>query len=314
MKRKVTTADATVTQAPEEALKRFASNHHGKNASYIPYLASVPSQLFGISIMFCDGTHAEVGDTDYEFAIESISKVFTLAHVLDEYSPQTLRSKIGCDPTGEPFNSVVALELHKGRPLTPFVNAGAMATVSLIKAENPQVRWEKIQATYNAFAGRELSVNEEVYKSEAASNQHNRGIAWLLQSYGYMYADPMEVCAVYTRQCSVSITCQDLVTMGVTLANGGVNPLTGKRVLEAKNVAPILSEMTLNGLYDTTGDWYYKVGLPGKSGVGGGILAVVPGVCAIAAFAPPLDVAGNSVRGQLAAEYLSRTLNLSLLH
>ncbi|MGO3531719.1 glutaminase A [Pseudomonas helleri] len=314
MKRKVTTADATVTQALEEALKRFASNHHGKNASYIPYLASVPSQLFGISIMFCDGTHAEVGDTDYEFAIESISKVFTLAHVLDEYSPQTLRSKIGCDPTGEPFNSVVALELHKGRPLNPFVNAGAMAIVSLIKAENPQVRWEKIQATYNAFAGRELSVNEEVYKSEAASNQHNRGIAWLLQSYGYMYADPMEVCAVYTRQCSVSITCQDLVTMGVTLANGGVNPLTGKRVLEAKNVAPILSEMTLNGLYDTTGDWYYKVGLPGKSGVGGGILAVVPGVCAIAAFAPPLDVAGNSVRGQLAAEYLSRTLNLSLLH
>jgi len=314
MKRKVTTADATVTQALEEALKRFASNHHGKNASYIPYLASVPSQLFGISIMFCDGTHAEVGDTDYEFAIESISKVFTLAHVLDEYSPQTLRSKIGCDPTGEPFNSVVALELHKGRPLNPFVNAGAMATVSLIKAENPQVRWEKIQATYNAFAGRELSVNEEVYKSEAASNQHNRGIAWLLQSYGYMYADPMEVCAVYTRQCSVSITCQDLVTMGVTLANGGVNPLTGKRVVEAKNVAPILSEMTLNGLYDTTGDWYYKVGLPGISGVGGGILAVVPGVCAIAAFAPPLDVAGNSVRGQLAAEYLSRTLNLSLLH
>ena len=314
MKRKVTTADATVTQALEEALKRFASNHHGKNASYIPYLASVPSQLFGISIMFCDGTHAEVGDTDYEFAIESISKVFTLAHVLDEYSPQTLRSKIGCDPTGEPFNSVVALELHKGRPLNPFVNAGAMATVSLIKAENPQVRWEKIQATYNAFAGRELSVNEEVYKSEAASNQHNRGIAWLLQSYGYMYADPMEVCAVYTRQCSVSITCQDLVTMGVTLANGGVNPLTGKRVVEAKNVAPTLSEMTLNGLYDTTGDWYYKVGLPGKSGVGGGILAVVPGVCAIAAFAPPLDVAGNSVRGQLAAEYLSRTLNLSLLH
>ena len=136
MKRKVTTADATVTQALEEALKRFASNHHGKNASYIPYLASVPSQLFGISIMFCDGTHAEVGDTDYEFAIESISKVFTLAHVLDEYSPQTLRSKIGCDPTGEPFNSVVALELHKGRPLNPFVNAGAMATVSAL-GENP---------------------------------------------------------------------------------------------------------------------------------------------------------------------------------
>ena len=174
---------------------------------------------------------------------------------------------------------------------------------------NHDQRWR-----YNVFAGRELTVNDEVYQSEAKTNQHNRGIAWLLQSYGYMYADPMEVCAVYTRQCSVAITCHDLVTMGATLANGGVNPISGKRAVRANNVAPILSEMTLNGLYDTTGDWYYKVGLPGKSGVGGGILAVVPGVCAIAAFAPPLDGAGNSVRGQLAAEYLSRTLNLSLLH
>ena len=314
MKHKPSTVDSAVKKALDEALLRFSSNQHGKNASYIPYLASVPPHLFGISIMFCDGTHAEVGDTDYAFAIESISKVFTLARVLDEVGPQVLRSKIGCDPTGEPFNSVIALELHKGRPLNPFVNAGAMATVSLLEADSAQARWDQIQATYNAFAGRELMLNDEVYQSEASSNQHNRGIAWLLQSYGYMHADPMQVCDVYTRQCSMSITCHDLVTMGATLANGGVNPVTDKQVVAAKNVAPILSEMTLNGLYDTTGDWYYKVGLPGKSGVGGGILAVVPGVCAIAAFAPPLDVAGNSVRGQLAAEYLSRTLNLSLLH
>ena len=313
MKIQPTTVDDSVTHALQTAHQRFASNHHGKNASYIPYLASVPANLFGISIMFCDGTHAEVGDTDYAFAIESISKVFTLAHVLDDIGPQSLRSKIGCDPTGEPFNSVVALELHKGRPLNPFVNAGAMATVSLLKAQTAKERWEKIHATYNAFAGHELAVNEEVYASEASSNQHNRGIAWLLQSYGYMHADPMQVCDVYTRQCSVAITCRDLVTMGATLATRGVNPVTQQRVVEANNVAPILAEMTLNGLYDTTGDWYYKVGLPGKSGVGGGILAVVPGVCAIAAFAPPLDVAGNSVRGQLAAEHLSRTLNLSLL-
>ena len=314
MKHKPSTVDSAVKKALDEALLRFSSNQHGKNASYIPYLASVPPHLFGISIMFCDGTHAEVGDTDYAFAIESISKVFTLARGLDEVGPQVLRSKIGCDPTGEPFNSVIALELHKGRPLNPFVNAGAMATVSLLEADSAQARWDQIQATYNAFAGRELMLNDEVYQSEASSNQHNRGIAWLLQSYGYMHADPMQVCDVYTRQCSMSITCHDLVTMGATLANGGVNPVTDKQVVAAKNVAPILSEMTLNGLYDTTGDWYYKVGLPGKSGVGGGILAVVPGVCAIAAFAPPLDVAGNSVRGQLAAEYLSRTLNLSLLH
>ena len=314
MTHKPTTVDDKVKQALNEAHQQFANNHHGKNASYIPYLASVPSHLFGISIMFCDGSHAEVGNTDDAFAIESISKVFTLAQALDEIGPQKLRSKIGCDPTGEPFNSVIALELHKGRPLNPFVNAGAMATVSLLQADTAQARWDKIHAKYNAFAGRELTVNDEVYESEASTNQHNRGIAWLLQSYGYMHADPMEVCDVYTRQCSVSITCNDLVTMGVTLANGGVNPVTGKRAVEAKNVAPILAEMTMSGLYDTTGDWYYKVGLPGKSGVGGGILAVVPGICAIAAFAPPLDVAGNSVRGQLAAEHISRTLNLSLLH
>lgn len=314
MTHKPTTVDDKVKQALNEAHQQFANNHHGKNASYIPYLASVPSHLFGISIMFCDGSHAEVGNTDDAFAIESISKVFTLAQALDEIGPQKLRSKIGCDPTGEPFNSVIALELHKGRPLNPFVNAGAMATVSLLQADSAQARWDKIHAKYNAFAGRELTVNDEVYESEASTNQHNRGIAWLLQSYGYMHADPMEVCDVYTRQCSVSITCNDLVTMGVTLANGGVNPVTGKRAVEAKNVAPILAEMTMSGLYDTTGDWYYKVGLPGKSGVGGGILAVVPGICAIAAFAPPLDVAGNSVRGQLAAEHISRTLNLSLLH
>ncbi|MGO2768828.1 glutaminase A [Pseudomonas taetrolens] len=314
MQQKPTTVDDVVKQVLNESHQRFSANHHGKNASYIPYLASVPSHLFGLSIMFCDGSHAEIGHSDYPFAIESISKVFTLAQAMEEVGPQTLRSKIGCDPTGEPFNSVVALELHKGRPLNPFVNAGAMATVSLLNAQTSQARWDKIHAIYNAFAGRELSVNEEVYQSEASSNQHNRGIAWLLQSYGYMYAEPMEVCDVYTRQCSIEITCNDLVCMGVTLANGGVNPVSGARVMEAKNVPQILAEMMMNGLYDTTGDWLYKVGLPGKSGVGGGILAVVPGVCAIAAFSPPLDPAGNSVRGQLAAEHLSRTLNLSLLH
>ncbi len=314
MQAKPTTVDERVRQVLAEAHQRFAKVDDGANASYIPYLASVPSSLFGISIMFCDGSHAEIGDTGFAFAIESISKVFTLARVMEEVGAAAVRGKIGCDPTGEPFNSVIALELHQGRPLNPFVNAGAMATVSLIGADSAEGRWQKIIDTYSAFAGHALTVNEEVYRSEAGSNEHNRGIAWLLKSYGYMYADPMEVCDVYTRQCSVAITCQDLAAMGATLAAGGVNPATRARVVGADNVPPILAEMTMNGLYDTTGDWLYKVGLPGKSGVGGGILAVVPGVCAIAAFAPPLDAAGNSVRGQLAAEYISRTLGLSLLH
>ena len=159
--------------------------------------------------------------------------------MLDQVGPQALRSKIGCDPTGEPFNSVVALELHKGRPLKPFVNAGAMATVSLVEADSAQARWDQTQATYNAFSGRELTVNDAVYQSEASSHQHNRGIAWLLQSYGYMYAEPMEVCAVYTRQCSVSITCHDLVTMGAALANADVIA-----DLQTKNVALLRADWT----------------------------------------------------------------------
>lgn len=312
MQSKVNTVTDEVRQVLNEAHQHFANTHHGKNASYIPYLATVPSHLFGISMMFCDGTQADIGHSDYPFAIESLSKVFTLARAMEEVGAAKLRSKIGCDPTGEPFNSVVALELHKGRPLNPFVNAGAMATVSLLSADSAKARWEIIQQTYNDFAGKALTVNEEVYTSESQSNQHNKGMAWLLKSYGYMYADPMEVCDVYTRQCSVEITCNDLAVMGAVLANGGVHPHTQKVLIKPQHIPQILAEMTMNGLYDTTGDWLYKVGLPGKSGVGGGILAVVPGVCAIAAFSPPLDAAGNSVRGQLAAEYISKALNFNL--
>jgi len=187
-----------------------------------------------------------------------------------------------------------------------------MATVSLVKASSADERWNRIHDNMSLFAGRTLSLNEEVYKSEATTNQHNRGIAWLLASYGYMYSDPIEACDVYTKGCSVNITAVDLATMGATLAAGGINPVTKKRVNAEANVPKILAEITINGLYDSTGDWQYRVGLPGKSGVGGGILAVVPGVLAIGTFAPPLDIFGNSVRGQLAAEYLSNQLKLNL--
>ena len=308
----VKTVTPLVKQVLSDAHQKFSPHKGGKNASYIPYLASVPADLFAISIMFCDGTQVDVGDSDYLFAIESISKTFTLVKALEDVGASQLRSKIGCDPTGEPFNSVIALELHKGRPLNPFVNAGAMATVSLVKAESAEDRWNKIHTLYNDFAGRELSVNEEVYRSESETNQHNRGIAWLLQSYGFMYSDPMEACDVYTRQCSIELSCKDLAVMGAVFANGGVHPVTGKALVQSQHIPQILAEMSMSGLYDTTGDWLYKVGLPGKSGVGGGIVAVVPGVCAIALFSPPLDAAGNSVKGQLAAEYISRALHLNL--
>jgi glutaminase len=198
----------------------------------------------------------------------------------------------------------MAIELHCGKPLNPFVNAGAIATVSLIQATSAEDRWQKMISTMSRFAGRTLAVNQEVYSSEATTNQHNRGIAWLLDSYGFMYSEVVPALDLYTRGCSVEITAADLATMGATLATGGVNPLCQERVISGTNVSRILAEMTMNGLYDSTGDWLYKVG--------GGILAVVPGKLAIGVFAPPLDVYGNSVRGQLAAQHLSQTLGLNI--
>jgi glutaminase len=308
----VTFTSAQLRTALDAAHASNADVRDGKNADYIPFLATVPANLFGLVIALVDGTILEVGDSRYEFAIESVSKVFTLAAALEALGPEAVREKIGADPTGEPFNSVMAIELHRGRPLNPFVNPGAIATASLVPATDRADRWKKISGTLDAFAGRKLRVLDEVYASESATNQHNRGIAWLLRSYGYCYCDPEEATDVYTRQCSVAVTAADLAVMGATLAAGGVNPLTKTRVVAREHVPKILAEMTMNGLYDTTGDWQYKVGLPGKSGVGGGIFAVVPGVMAIGSFAPPLDVAGNSVKGQRAVQQLSDALSLNL--
>ncbi len=302
----------TIRKVLQDAHGKFALLNDGDNASYIPYLAKVPSSLFGLAVTTVDGQVFEVGDTRYEFAIESISKAFTLALVMEQVGPDELRAKIGAEPTGLPFNSVEAIDLHGGKPLTPLVNAGAMATVSLLEAGNDDERWQKLLSGYSRFAGRQLSLNQEVYASEAATNFHNRAIAWLLYSYGTMYSDPMESCDVYTKQCSVGVTAADLATMGGTLAAGGINPVTKIRVLSDSNVPRILAEMTMEGLYESSGDWAYKVGLPGKSGVGGGLVAVVPGVLAISSFSPPLDPVGNSVRGQRAIEYVASKLKLNV--
>lgn len=291
---------------------QYRNNRDGANASYIPALAQVPSDLFGIVVVTADGQVFEVGDTQYAFAIESISKVFSMALVMEELGAQVVHKKVGADPTGLPFNSVIAVELHKGKPLSPLVNAGAMSTVSLLPAKTADERWAKLLDGYSRFAGRPLTLLQDVYTSEAATNFHNRGIAWLLYSYGTLYSDPLEACDVYTRQCSVAITARDLATMGATLAAGGVNPITQERVVGAANVPPILAEMTMEGLYDASGDWAFDVGLPGKSGVGGGILAVAPGRLAIAAFAPPLDPVGNSVKGVLAVQHVANALGLNV--
>jgi glutaminase len=298
--------------AVNEAYQMFKNEKTGKNADYIPYLAQVDSKLFGIAVVTTDNKSYTLGDIDYSFSIQSISKVFTLALAMQEQGADKVFEKIGSEPTGRPFNSVLAvvdMPSHTGNPL---VNAGAIATTSLVSGSNANEKWNKILSFYGAAAGEKLSLIDEVYKSEAATNQGNRALAALLLKYERIYSDPLESVDTYTKQCSVGVNVKQLARMGATLANNGVNPVTGQRVISAQNVPYILSTMTMAGLYDGSGGWAWHVGLPAKSGVGGGILAVVPGKGAIAVFAPPLDEAGNSVKAQKVIAYVADKLALNL--
>ncbi|MEM9222295.1 MAG: glutaminase A [Pseudomonadota bacterium] len=298
--------------AVADAYRKALECSGGNNADYIPFLAEIPSHLCAVAVAACDGSVFEAGDSSYEFAIESISKVFTLALVTETIGPQAVRAKIGANPTGLPFNSVIALELNQGKPMSPLVNAGAISTVSLVAGDSCQDRWAAILDAHSRFAGRELSINEELNASEQATNYHNRAITWLLYSSGTIYAEPMETLDVYTRQCSIMLTTADLAMMGATLANRGVHPVSGERVVSEKNVRHILAQMMMEGLYIASGDFAYTVGLPGKSGVGGGVLAIAPGKLAVAGFSPPLNAAGNSVRGLAAVSHVADALELNL--
>ena len=302
--------------AIEDAVRAAHADHvndsGGANASYIPYLASVDPSLFGVCVVTAGGEVFEAGDTRFEFALESISKVFSMTLAMQDVGLPEFHSKVGADPTGEPFNSVMAVAMHDNKPVSPLVNAGAMSTVSLIPADSSEDRWQKILAMQSAFAGREIKLSDAVNDSEQSTNFHNRAIAWLLYSGGTMYSDPMAACEVYTRQCSTLVTTADLAAMGATVAARGRNPLTGREVFDSTLVPPILAEMTMEGMYTASGDWAYKVGLPGKSGVGGGVLAIMPGILAIAAFSPPLDPVGNSVRAQNAVAQVASALNLNI--
>jgi glutaminase len=303
---------AAIQAAVEDAYASTVKESGGANASYIPYLASVPSHLFGLAAATPDGQVFKAGDTDFLFAIESISKVFTLALVMKEIGIAGVREKLGVEATGLPFNSVLALELHDGRPLSPLVNAGAIAAASLVPGDTADSCWSRILDVQSGFAGRQIALNDEVNSSEQSTNFHNRAIAWLLYSAGNCFSDPMRAVDVYTRQCSTLISTIDLSMMGATLANAGVHPTTGRRIVSASVVEHVLAEMTMEGMYTASGRWAYEVGLPGKSGVGGGILTVAPGKLAIAAFSPPLDAAGNSVRAQAAVSRAANILGLSL--
>jgi glutaminase len=302
----------TLERLAKDAYARFKDDNSGKNADYIPALANVPSTLFGLTIVTLDGKVINVGDVDYPFSMQSCSKVFTMCLVMQESGDQAIYDKVSVEPTGERFNSVVAIEEGDGRADNPFVNPGAIATVSLVKAKSPQERWEKIIACYDKFAGDKLTLLTEIYKSEADTNYRNRGIANILFNSGHLYADPLECTDVYTKQCSVGVTCKQLAVMGSVLANRGINPVTKEQCLETRYVPKVLAVMTMAGFYDGSGAWAWNAGVPAKTGVGGGIIAVVPGRMSIAGFSPPLDKFGNSVRAQEAIRYIAEQLDLSV--
>ena len=295
-----------------DAYNMFRNDTGGKNADYIPYLAKVDSKMFGIAVVATDNQNVTSGELKYSFSIQSISKVFTLALAMEELGAAKVFERIGSEPTGRPFNSVFAVADLPSHTGNPFVNAGAIATTSLISGSNANEKWNKILNFYSKAAGEKLVLIDEVYKSEAATNDGNKALAWLLKKYERIYADPLESVDIYTKQCSVGVNTLQLAKMGATLANDGVNPATGERVIKSENVPHILSTMLMAGLYDGSGGWAWNVGLPAKSGVGGGIVAVVPGKGAIAVFAPPLDEAGNSVKAQKVISHVAKTLDFNL--
>ena len=301
-----------VESVVREAYEQFRSDTNGKNADYIPYLANVDSKLFGVAIVTTDNQVVNLGDVAYSFSIQSISKVYTLALAMEELGADAVFQRIGSEPTGRPFNSVEAvvdMPTHTGNP---FVNAGAIATTSLVSGKNEDEKFDKILAFYGKAAGEKLALIDEVYKSEAATNAGNKALSMLLSKYERIYADPFESVDLYTKQCSVGVTATQLARMGATLANNGKNPATGEQVIKSEDVPYILSTMTMAGLYDASGYWAWHVGLPAKSGVGGGIVAIVPGKGAIAVFSPRLDEAGNSVKAQKVIEYVANKLNYNL--
>jgi glutaminase len=295
----------------DAAYAKYKDLKDGKNADYIPILTETPSDLFGVVIVTKDGKVYSAGDVDYKFSIQSVSKPFTAALVMKEQGPAVLKEKIGVEPTGMAFNSKLALAIYENS-VNPLVNAGAIAAVSLVQATSEQDRWNKVQENLNDFAGRPLTVLEKVYDSEYSTAWGNRGIANLLYNWGRLYSDPEEALRVYTRQCSVGVSARDLGMMGATLANKGVNPLTGKQVMPAAHVPELMAVMATAGFYDESGDWMYTAGLPAKTGVGGGIVAVVPGRFAIAAFSPRLNEAGNSVRSLKAIRDIAGELGVGV--
>jgi glutaminase len=301
-----------VRRAVDEAYERYRAAAGGQRSRVYPALARVPADLFGICAVGTRGGVHATGDADHGFAIMSVAKPFVFALVCQALGPEEARERLGANATGLPFNSLAAVERGPDGRTNPMVNAGAIATASLTPGGSQDERWEFLHEGLSRFAGRPLSLDEEVYASASATNHRNRALANLLETYGRLGCDPVEAVDLYTRQSCLQVSATELAVMGATLANGGVNPLTGERVVDGAVCHFTLAVMTTAGLYESSGDWLYDVGVPGKSGIGGGIVVVSPGKGALATFAPPLDTFGNSVKGQLVARFLSRRLGLTL--
>jgi len=310
--------ESSVPPSPVEASLRqlheqLLAHRDGDVATYIPELAKADPEWFGICLATASGSVYEVGDTSVPFTIQSISKPFVYGLALEDHGRTAVLEKVGVEPTGEAFNSI-SLEPGTGRPRNPMINAGAIATTGLISGKSQASRLRRVIEMLGRHAGRDLDLDGAVYASESETGHRNRAIGYMLRNFGILGSDPMPVVELYFQQCSVRVTCRDLGIMAATLANRGVNPVTGEQALRGEYVESVLSVMESCGMYDASGQWLYHVGMPAKSGVSGGIIAVLPGQLGLGVFSPRLDAQGNSARGIQVARDLSRYLNLHQLN
>ena len=284
----------------------------GALADYIPELTQADPAWFGIALASVDGHVYQAGDSRQPFTVQSISKAIAYGLALEDHGLDAVLAKIGVEPSGEAFNSI-SLEPHTGRPLNPMINAGAIATTALVRDDQAPAL-ERLLATFARYTGRNMDVDDAVYRSERETGHRNRAIAHLLRGYGVLERSPEEATDLYFQQCSIRVTARDLALMGSCLANGGVNPVTGVAALKRDYVDKVLSVMSTCGMYDYSGGWVFNVGMPAKSGVGGGIMAVLPGQFGLGVFSPPLDAKGNSVRGIVACERISRDFRMHMFN
>ena len=301
-----TISTASTGNCPGEQVRLGRRLHSGTGRSSIP-------DSFAICLATSDGYVYEAGDSRKRFAIQSVSKPFTYALALADRGLAAVAAKVDVEPSGEPFNEI-SLDPITERPRNPMINAGAITCASLIAGDSPEERFERLRKFYSSFAGRDLALDEDMFASEDRTGNRNRAIGYMLRSFGILDEDPQTTLAVYFRQCSIEVDCRDLSLMAATLADSGVNPVTNERVLDPALTERVLSVMTTCGMYNAAGDWVTEVGLPAKSGVGGGILAVLPGQIGLAVFSPRLDEHGNSVRGVQACRRLSKDLELHFMH